>query len=377
MKLEVDAAQDGGAVLDLEPEVLECERGLAVRRLAVKEAVAPPARRSDSICLCRACRANLRWSRLAAAVPAARSAACASFTDAGSGRSPAIENSRAAGVASAGAASDRPLEELARRRVARHRAVHHRDHAVRRRQAALQPVLGHHHRGAPVLVQAPELPDELVARHGVELRGGLVEHAAATGRAPSRRRSPRAGARRRRACRCGGRAGAPRRGRAPSPPPRGPPSRPARRGAPAAAPARRARRPSPPASRAPGRPCRTRRPARPGPCSRTSRPPTLSSPLASPPWKCGTRPQSARSSVDLPEPDTPASTVNVPGSSSSVMSRSDGRAASGIAVAEALGHHERLRHGPPPSAPRGRRTARARAAARAALSASSGAPVSI
>ena len=26
---------------------------------------------------------------------------------------------------------------------------------------------------------------------------------------------------------------------------------------------------------------------------------------ASPPWKCGTSPQSARSSVDLPEPDTP------------------------------------------------------------------------
>ena len=61
----------------------------------------------------------------------------------------------------------------------------------------------------------------------------------------------------------------------------------------------------------------------PGPWSRTSRPPTSSRPLASPPWKCGTSPQSARSSVDLPDPDTPASTVKVPGSSSSEISCSD------------------------------------------------------
>ena len=40
----------------------------------------------------------------------------------------------------------------------------------------------------------------------------------------------------------------------------------------------------------------------PGPWSRTLRPPTSSSPRASPPWKCGTSPQAARSSVDLPLP---------------------------------------------------------------------------
>ena len=70
----------------------------------------------------------------------------------------------------------RPLEELARGRVARHRAVDHRDHAVRRRQAALQAVLGDHDRGAPVLVQAAQLPDELVSGDRVELGGRLVEH---------------------------------------------------------------------------------------------------------------------------------------------------------------------------------------------------------
>ena len=68
-----------------------------------------------------------------------------------------------------------PVEVLARRRVAGHPAVHQRDHAVGGGQAALEPVLGHHHRGAPVLVEAPQQPDQLVAGHGVELRGGLVE----------------------------------------------------------------------------------------------------------------------------------------------------------------------------------------------------------
>ena len=40
-----------------------------------------------------------------------------------------------------------------------------------------------------------------------------------------------------------------------------------------------------------------------GPCSRVSSPPTSRRPPNSPPWKCGTSPQAARSSVDLPEPE--------------------------------------------------------------------------
>ena len=51
----------------------------------------------------------------------------------------------------------------------------------------------------------------------------------------------------------------------------------------------------------------------PGPCSRVSSPPTSSRPANSPPWKCGTSPQAARSSVDLPEPLAPARTTNSPG----------------------------------------------------------------
>ena len=212
------------------------------------------------------CRSSPEYVRISATSSgfAVRRAAWASFTDAGNGLSPASEKSRAAGVASAGgdwaAAQSRNSRGAASQH---HAAVRHRDHAVGGRQAALQTVLRHDDRGSPVLVEPPQLPDELVAGHGVELGGRLVQDAGAAGRAPSPPRSPRAAARPRRACRCGARAGAPRRAPEPSPRPPSPPSPPARPDAPAAARAPRARRPSPPVSRAPGRPCRTRRRARP------------------------------------------------------------------------------------------------------------------
>ena len=44
-----------------------------------------------------------------------------------------------------------------------------------------------------------------------------------------------------------------------------------------------------------------------GVASRVSRPHTTTRPENVPPWKCGTRPASARTSVDLPEPDGPSS----------------------------------------------------------------------
>ena len=50
---------------------------------------------------------------------------------------------------------------------------------------------------------------------------------------------------------------------------------------------------------------------------RVSSPATTTRPAKRPPWKCGTSPASARSSVDLPEPEGPSSATTSPGSSSS------------------------------------------------------------
>ena len=141
---------------------------------------------------------------------ASRSPARASLTDAGSGRARPARTGARPGVASAGVASAAQARKLARRRRRRRsRALDQRDHAVGRRQAALEPVLGDHHGRAPVLVQPPQQPDQLVARDRVELRGRLVEQQQRAAGGPARRRSPRAAARRPRACRCGARAGAP------------------------------------------------------------------------------------------------------------------------------------------------------------------------
>ena len=62
----------------------------------------------------------------------------------------------------------------------------HRDHAVGGRQAALEAVLDEQHGGVALLVEPAQLPDQLVAGDGVELRGGLVEQheRAACRRAP-------------------------------------------------------------------------------------------------------------------------------------------------------------------------------------------------
>ncbi len=68
-----------------------------------------------------------------------------------------------------------PGEELARRRVARDRAVREDDDAVGVGQAALEPVLGEHDRRPPLLVEPPQQPDQLVAGDRVELRRRLVE----------------------------------------------------------------------------------------------------------------------------------------------------------------------------------------------------------
>ena len=66
-----------------------------------------------------------------------------------------------------------------------------------------------------------------------------------------------------------------------------------------------------------------------GPCARESSPPASSRPVNSPPWKCGTSPDAARSSVDLPEPEPPARTTNSPAATSRSSARRAGAAAPG------------------------------------------------
>ena len=51
----------------------------------------------------------------------------------------------------------------------------------------------------------------------------------------------------------------------------------------------------------------------PGPCSRVSSPATIARPANVPPWKWGTSPLAILSSVDLPEPEAPATTTSCAG----------------------------------------------------------------
>ena len=69
----------------------------------------------------------------------------------------------------------RLLEEAARVGVDRDGAGVERDHAVGGGEAALEAVLGEHDRGAPLLVDAAQDAEQLVAGHRVELGGRLVE----------------------------------------------------------------------------------------------------------------------------------------------------------------------------------------------------------
>ena len=68
-----------------------------------------------------------------------------------------------------------PGEERRGIAVAGDAPVLERDHAVDRRQAALEAVLGEHDRRLPLLVEPAQQPDQLVAGNGVQLRGRLVE----------------------------------------------------------------------------------------------------------------------------------------------------------------------------------------------------------
>jgi hypothetical protein len=69
----------------------------------------------------------------------------------------------------------RPLQERAGIAVVRDAPVVHGDHAIGRRQAALEAMLAQHDRRVPLLVEPSQQADQLVAGDRVELRGGLVE----------------------------------------------------------------------------------------------------------------------------------------------------------------------------------------------------------
>ncbi len=232
----------------------------------------------------------------------------ASLTPTGSGSSPASENMRAAGVSRAASALTCPLEKLARGAVEGDRARVHRDHAIGGGEAALEPVFGEQDRHPPLLVQPPQQPDQLVAGDGVELGGGLVEQDEPGpgdergGEGDPLQLAPREGV--------DGTLEQVRYRRAPAPPPRrrGPAPPAGRRAAPAAARARRRPWSRRPGSRGPGRRSRRAPPSSPGPVAIASTPPTSTAPSTSPPWKCGTSPQAARSRVVLPQPERPAST---------------------------------------------------------------------
>ena len=92
-------------------------------------------------------------------------------------------------------------------------------------------------------------------------------------------------------------------------------------------------------------------------------PAAATEPSISPPWKCGTRPQAARSRVDLPQAERPARRTNSPGPTSSETPSRARPADARIGVGEALDREGRsdpprrgeLSHG----AGRGRRGRRA------------------
>src|SRR5947209_1748731 len=63
----------------------------------------------------------------------------------------------------------RPLQEIARRRIAHHAPPSQSDHPIREPQAPLKPVLGHQDRHIEVLVEPSQQAHQLIARDRVEL----------------------------------------------------------------------------------------------------------------------------------------------------------------------------------------------------------------
>ena len=74
-----------------------------------------------------------------------------------------------------GLVDGRPFEEATRVAVADNRAVGEHDHPVGRSEAALEAVLDQQHGRVGLLVEASQLPDQLIAGHRVELGGWLIE----------------------------------------------------------------------------------------------------------------------------------------------------------------------------------------------------------
>ena len=308
---QVDPAQDHRAVLDLDPEAAAAQRRRRPRRASEQ-----------------------RRPAVAAAAPAARPAprSCSRACLTETGQRPEPGEREQAGDGRRELAAHRPRPRRGSRRGRRRRRPRRprARHAVGGGQAALEPVLGDHDGRPPLLVEPAQQPDQLVARDRVELRRGLVEQQ--QGRAVDQRGGDRDALQlaARRACRCGGRAAA--RSRARARPPR-------RRARPSVADSPRCSSGSDSSARTP--PITTcvsgswktvpqTAASSPGPWSRTSARRRSARPATSPPWKCGTSPQSARRSVDLPGARRPGEHGEAnPASSSSDTSRSAGASRSG------------------------------------------------
>ena len=234
----------------------------------------------------------------------------ARLLDAGRRRAQARRARTAARRASAARARARAAQARNSRGGASHATApsSQRDDAVGGGQAALEPVLGEHDRRPPLLVEPPQQPDELVAGDGVELRGRLVEQhePRPAGERRAERDALQLAAATARAS--GGRAA------------RAMPSASAASSTPRATAAGAAPRFS-----SGKRELGAHRPQhdlrlgvleqRAGDRGEVARPVLARVEPAdarrarrtSPPWKCGTSPQAARSSVDLPAAERPAS----------------------------------------------------------------------
>ena len=154
------ALQHGGAVVELDPHVLDGERGRLARASPRERParLAPPSRRAPP-----------RSRRRAAPTPRARSSRRASFTVTGAAaRAGAREQLRRRRRARAG-------QPRARRLVGHDPAVDQLEHAISSRQTALEPVLGQHDRGPPLLVEPAQAPSSSSPATESRLRGGFVE----------------------------------------------------------------------------------------------------------------------------------------------------------------------------------------------------------
>ncbi len=168
------AAQDRGSPAQLVPHAAQLQRRRA-RGATASEARDAARRRGSRGCWVDGCGSATPGGRLLGqqAMPAQRRARLLDADRRGA-ETRQREQLRARGLQRGGARRG-PLQERARVAVVGDAPAVQRDHPIGGTQAALQAVLGEQDRRLPLLVEAAQQPDQLVAGDGVELRGRLVE----------------------------------------------------------------------------------------------------------------------------------------------------------------------------------------------------------